>query len=57
MRCYGDLVKEIIVEVLSNLLARLGSCLVWAVVEFVAIWSLDTVNTSPLTQIARADPT
>lgn len=37
-------------KVLGYLLARLGIRLVWAVVEFVANWSLDTVNTIPLVQ-------
>ena len=41
-------------KVLGYLLARLGIRLVWAVVEFVANWSLDTVNTIPLMQITRA---
>lgn len=41
-------------KVLGYLLARLGIRLVWAVVEFVANWSLDTVNTCPLMQITRA---
>jgi hypothetical protein len=40
--------KEVLVKVLGYLLARLGIRLVWAVVEFVANWSLDTVNTIPL---------
>ena len=35
-------------KVLGYLLARLGIRLVWAVVEFIANWSLDTVNTIPL---------
>ncbi len=37
-------------KVLGYLVARLGIRLVWAVVEFVANWSLDTVNTIPLVQ-------
>ncbi len=41
-------------KVLDYLLARLGIRLVRAVVEFVANWSLDTVNTNPLMQITRA---
>ena len=41
-------------EVLGHLVVRLGSRLVKAVVEALTIWSLDTVNTNPLTQIARA---
>lgn len=54
MRCYGYLAKEVLVKVLSHLLARLGIRLVWAVVEFVATWSLDTVNTNPPMQITGA---
>ncbi len=41
-------------KVLGSLLARLGTRLVWAVVEFVANWSLDTVNTDPLVQTTKA---
>lgn len=41
-------------KVLGYLLARLGIRLVWAVVEFIANWSLDTVNTNPLSHIDRA---
>jgi hypothetical protein len=41
-------------EVLGYLLARLGSRLVRAVAEVLTIWSLDTVNTNPLTRSARA---
>lgn len=41
-------------KVLGYMLARLGVRLVWAVVEFVANWSLDTVNTKPLMHITRA---
>ena len=48
MRCYDYPAKEVLVKVLDYLLARLGIRLVWAVVEFVANWSLDTVNTIPL---------
>ena len=40
-------------KVLGYLLARLGIRLIWAVVEFVANWSLDTVNTNPLTRIRQ----
>lgn len=54
MWCYGHPAKEVLVKVLGSLVARLGVRLVWAVVEFIANWSLDTVNTNPLTQIARA---
>lgn len=41
-------------KILSHLLARLGSRLIWAVVGYVANRSLDTVNTIPLVQITRA---
>ena len=41
-------------KVLGSLLGRLGIRLVWAVVEFIANWSLDTVNTNPLAQTTRA---
>ncbi len=44
-------------KVLGYLLARLGIRLVWAVVKFVANWSLDTVNTCPLMQITRREHT
>ena len=54
MRCYDYPVKEVLVKVLGYLLARLGIRLVWAVVEFIANWSLDTVNTNPLSHIDRA---
>jgi hypothetical protein len=54
VRCYDRLAKEVLVKVLGHLLARLGFRLVWAAVEFIATWSLDTVNTKPLTRIARA---
>ncbi len=50
MRCYDYPAKEVLVKVLGYLLARLGIRLVWAVVEFVANCSLDTVNTIPLMQ-------
>jgi hypothetical protein len=50
VRCYDYPAKEVLVKVLGYLLARLGIRLVWAVVEFVANWSLDTVNTIPLMQ-------
>jgi hypothetical protein len=45
---------EVLMKVLGYLLVRLGSRLVKAVAEALTIWSLDTVNTDPLTQIARA---
>jgi hypothetical protein len=54
VRCYDYPAKEVLVKVLGYLLARLGIRLVWAVVEFVANWSLDTVNTKPLMQATRA---
>jgi len=41
-------------EVLGHSLVRLGSRLVQAVAAAFTKWSLDTVNTDPLTQIARA---
>lgn len=41
-------------KVLGYLLARLGIRLVWAVVEFITNWSLDTVNTNPPMQITGA---
>ena len=47
VRCYSDLVEEIIVKVLSNTVARLGVRGICAIVEVVANWSLDTVNTIP----------
>ena len=56
VRCYDYPAKEVLVKVLGYLLARLGIRLIWAVVEFVANWSLDTVNTNPLTRTARARP-
>lgn len=54
VRCYDHPAKEVLVKVLRYLLARLGICLVWAVVEVLTNWSLDTVDTKPLTQTARA---
>jgi hypothetical protein len=42
------------VKVLRYLLVWLGIRLVWAAVEFVANWSLDTVNTIPLMRFTRA---
>jgi hypothetical protein len=54
VRCYEYPAKEVLVTVLGSLLARLGIRLVWAAVEFVANWSLDTVNTNPLVQTTRA---
>ncbi len=47
VRCYADLAEEVIVKVLSNIVARLGMCVISACVEAVANWSLDTVNTIP----------
>ena len=41
-------------KVLGYLLTRLAVRLIIAVVEFIANWSLDTVNTNPLTQTARS---
>jgi hypothetical protein len=54
VRCYEYPAKEVLVRVLGSLLAWLGIRLVWAAVEFVAKWSLDTVNTNPLMQTTRA---
>ena len=54
VRCYDYPAKEVLVKVLGSLLTRLGIRLVWAAVEFVANWSLDTVNTNPLVQTTRA---
>ncbi len=47
VRCYSNLAEEVIVKVLSNIVARLSNRLIWAVVEAVANSSLDTVNTIP----------
>jgi hypothetical protein len=54
VRWYDHLAKEVLMEVLGYLLVRLGSDLVRAVAEVLTIWSLDTVNTDPLTRSARA---
>jgi hypothetical protein len=54
MRWYDHLAKEVLMKVLGYPLAWLGRRLVRAVVESIAIWSLDTVNTTPLTLAARA---
>ena len=54
VRCYDYPAKEVLVKVLGSLLTRLGIRLVRAAVEFVANWSLDTVNTNPLVQTTGA---
>lgn len=45
---------EVLMKVLGYLLTRLNVRLILASVEYVAIWSLDTVNTNPLARSARA---
>lgn len=45
--CYGHLAKEVLVEVLGHLFTQFGGRLILAGVEFIANWSLDTVNTYP----------
>jgi hypothetical protein len=54
VRCYEFPAKEVLVKVLGSRIAWLGIRLSWAAVEFVANWSLDTVNTNPLVQTTRA---
>lgn len=53
--CCDHPAKEVLVTMLSHPLARLGIRLIWAVVEFIATRSLDTVNTIPRCRSPRQE--